>query len=57
MNNYVDFAEPMGIHAAIVVGRLQHDHFIDRFWMNGFKKNLHFQEEISIFLYNKNLGL
>lgn len=57
MNNYVDFAERMGIHAAIVVGRLQHDHFIDRFWMNGFKKNLHFQEEISIFLYNKNLGL
>ncbi|WP_375467641.1 helix-turn-helix domain-containing protein [uncultured Nostoc sp.] len=39
----IDFAERIGIHSAIVVGRLQHDHLIDPSWMNGLKVNLHFQ--------------
>ncbi|MEH2422211.1 MAG: helix-turn-helix domain-containing protein [Nostoc sp.] len=39
----IDFAERIGIHPAIVVGRLQHDHLIDPSWMNGLKVSLHFQ--------------
>jgi transcriptional regulator with XRE-family HTH domain len=33
----IDFAERIGIHPAIVVGRLQHDHLIDPSWMNDLK--------------------
>ena len=39
----IDFAEPIGIHSAIVVGRLQHDHLIDPSSMNGLKVSLDFQ--------------
>ncbi|MEH2318374.1 MAG: hypothetical protein V7K24_14860 [Nostoc sp.] len=39
----IDFAERIGIHSAIVVGRLQHDHLIDPSWMNGLKVSLDFQ--------------
>ncbi|MEH2234968.1 helix-turn-helix domain-containing protein [Nostoc sp.] len=40
----IDFAERIGIHPAIVVGRLQHDHLIGPSWMNGLKVSLHFQD-------------
>ncbi|MEH1902460.1 MAG: hypothetical protein V7L04_13840 [Nostoc sp.] len=39
----IDFAERIGIHSAIVVGRLQHDHLIDPSWMNSLKVSLDFQ--------------
>ncbi len=39
----IGFAERIGIHSAIVVGRLQHDHLIDPSWMNGLKVSLDFQ--------------
>ncbi|BAY91435.1 MULTISPECIES: HigA family addiction module antitoxin [unclassified Tolypothrix] len=39
----VDFAERIGIHPAIVVGRLQHDCIIPISWMNGLKESLCFQ--------------
>lgn len=32
-----EFAEKLGIHPAIVVGRLQHDEVIPMNFMNGFK--------------------
>ncbi|MEH2075144.1 MAG: ImmA/IrrE family metallo-endopeptidase [Nostoc sp.] len=40
----IDFAERIGIHPGIVVGRLQHDRLIDPSWMNNLKVSLHFQE-------------
>ncbi|MDJ0616086.1 MAG: HigA family addiction module antitoxin [Calothrix sp. MO_192.B10] len=42
-NDVADFAERIGIHGAVVVGRLQHDRLIDPSWMNGFKENVCFQ--------------
>jgi HTH-type transcriptional regulator / antitoxin HigA len=39
----VDFAKRIGIHPAIVVGRLQHDRLIDRSWMNSLKESVCFQ--------------
>ncbi|MFM7365295.1 MAG: hypothetical protein ACKO11_12550 [Cuspidothrix sp.] len=39
----VDFAARIAIHSGIVVGRLQHDHLIDRSWMNGLKESFCFQ--------------
>ncbi|MBX9253794.1 HigA family addiction module antidote protein [Desmonostoc muscorum CCALA 125] len=41
-NDVVDFAEGIGIHPAIVVGRLQHDCIIPVSWMNGFKESFCF---------------
>lgn len=38
----LDFAERISIHPAIVVGRLQHDNLIPRFWMNGLKESFCF---------------
>jgi len=38
----VNFAERIGIHPAIVVGRLQHDNLIPVSWMNGFKEKFCF---------------
>jgi HTH-type transcriptional regulator/antitoxin HigA len=35
----VNFAESIGIHPAIVVGRLQHDHLLDYSLMNSFKES------------------
>jgi HTH-type transcriptional regulator / antitoxin HigA len=35
----VYFAEHIGIHPAIVVGRIQHDNLIPLSWMNGFKES------------------
>lgn len=40
----VAFAARIGIHSGIVVGRWQHDHLIDRSWMNGLKESFCFQE-------------
>jgi hypothetical protein len=34
------FAEKLGIHPAIVVGRLQHEGMIRNDWMNGFKESV-----------------
>jgi HTH-type transcriptional regulator / antitoxin HigA len=39
----VDLAERIGIHPAIVVGRLQHDNLIPLSWMNSFKESFCFQ--------------
>lgn len=41
-NDVIDFAERIGIHRAIVVGRLQHDDLIPRDWMNSFKESFCF---------------
>ncbi len=41
-NDIVDFAHGIGIHPAIVVGRLQHDCIIPVSWMNGFKESFCF---------------
>lgn len=38
------FAESIGIHPGIVVGRLQHDHIIDPSWMNDLKQSFRFKE-------------
>jgi HTH-type transcriptional regulator / antitoxin HigA len=38
-NDVADFAHRISIHPGIVVGRLQHDHLIDRSWMNGLKES------------------
>ncbi len=38
----VDFAERIGIHPVIVVGRLQHDCIIPLSWMNGLKESFCF---------------
>jgi len=40
-----DFAKRIGVHPAIVVGRLQHDKLIPLHWMNGFKESFRFQSE------------
>jgi HTH-type transcriptional regulator/antitoxin HigA len=39
-----DFAKQIGIHAGIVVGRLQHDGLIDPSWMNGLKQRFQFKK-------------
>lgn len=39
-----DFAQAIGIHPGIVVGRLQHDHYIEPSWMNGLKESFRFTE-------------
>ncbi|HEY9800362.1 MAG TPA: HigA family addiction module antitoxin [Leptolyngbyaceae cyanobacterium] len=39
-NDVIDFAERIGIHRGIVVGRLQHDDLIRRDWMNDLKQSL-----------------
>ncbi len=36
-----DFAHQIGIHPGIVVGRLQHGHFIKPAWLNGLKEHYH----------------
>lgn len=38
------FAESIGIHPGIVVGRLQHDHIIEPSWMNDLKQSFRFKE-------------
>lgn len=38
------FAESIGIHPGIVVGRLQHDHIIELSWMNDLKQSFRFKE-------------
>ena len=38
------FAESIGIHPGIVVGRLQHDHIIEPSWMNDLKQSFRFRE-------------
>ena len=40
----VEFANKIGIHPGIVVGRLQHDELIRKDWMNGLKVSLKFGE-------------
>lgn len=40
----VGFAEQIGIHPGIVVGRLQHDGFIPPSWMNELKRSFRFKE-------------
>jgi HTH-type transcriptional regulator / antitoxin HigA len=37
-----EFAKQIGIHAGIVVGRLQHDKLIEPSWMNGLKVSFRF---------------
>jgi HTH-type transcriptional regulator / antitoxin HigA len=39
-----DFAQEIGIHPGIVVGRLQHDRLIDPSWMNDLKQSFRFKE-------------
>lgn len=39
-----EFAESIGIHPGIVVGRLQHDHFIKPSWMNDLKQSFSFKK-------------
>src|SRR5574338_89349 len=39
----VAFAEQVGIHPGIVVGRLQHDNMIEPSWMNGLKESFSIQ--------------
>lgn len=41
----VKFAQGIGIHPGIVVGRLQHDGFIEKHWMNDLKVGLQFKGE------------
>ena len=38
------FAESIGVHPGIVVGRLQHDHIIEPSWMNDLKQSFRFKE-------------
>jgi HTH-type transcriptional regulator / antitoxin HigA len=40
----VTFSEQLGIHAGIVVGRLQHDGLIDPSWMNELKQSFRFRD-------------
>ena len=42
----VQFANSIGIHPGIVVGRLQHDKLIDPSWMNGLKQSFRFKEAV-----------
>jgi HTH-type transcriptional regulator/antitoxin HigA len=44
-SDIADFAERIGIHPAIVVGRLQHDKLIPYNLMNSFKVSFHFEAE------------
>lgn len=39
-----DFAQRIGVHPGIVVGRLQHDKLIDPSWMNDLKQSFCFKE-------------
>lgn len=39
-----EFAQSIGIHPGIVVGRLQHDGLIDPSWMNGLRVSFRFRE-------------
>lgn len=39
-----EFAQQIGIHPGIVVGRLQHDGFIARSWMNDLRVSFRFEE-------------
>jgi HTH-type transcriptional regulator/antitoxin HigA len=39
----IEFAQQIGIHPGIVVGRLQHDGFIDPSWMNDLKASFRFK--------------
>lgn len=39
----IDFARRLGIHPGILVGRLQHDKFIEPSWMNDLKQSLRFK--------------
>jgi len=38
------FAEKIGVHPGIVVGRLQHDHLIDQSWLNDLKERFTWSE-------------
>lgn len=40
----VDFAQLIGVHPGIVVGRLQHDRLIEPSWMNDLKQSFRFKE-------------
>lgn len=40
----IEFAQRIGIHPGIVVGRLQHDRLIEPSWMNDLKQSFRFQE-------------
>ena len=40
----IDFAQQIGVHPGIVVGRLQHDKLIEPSWMNGLKQSFRFKE-------------
>ena len=40
----IDFAQQIGVHPGIVVGRLQHDKLIDPSWMNDLKQSFRFKE-------------
>lgn len=40
----IDFAQQIGIHPGIVVGRLQHERFIKPSWMNDLKQSFRFQD-------------
>lgn len=40
----IEFANKIGIHPGVVVGRLQHDELIRKDWMNGLKVSLKFGE-------------
>ena len=42
----IDFAQRIGVHSGIVVGRLQHDKLIDPSWMNDLKQSFRFKEAI-----------
>lgn len=41
------FAKRIGIHPGIVVGRLQHDRWIDPSWMNDLKQSFRFKQELN----------
>lgn len=41
------FAQRIGVHPGIVVGRLQHDKLIDASWMNDLKQSFRFEESAS----------
>ncbi|NEP19335.1 MAG: ImmA/IrrE family metallo-endopeptidase, partial [Leptolyngbya sp. SIO4C1] len=43
-NAVVEFANQIGIHPGIVVGRLQHDGLIEPTWMNGLKMSFSFEK-------------
>lgn len=42
------FAQTLGIHPGIVVGRLQHDGLIDPSWMNDLKQSFRFKEAANV---------